>query len=159
MANYNNQGGGNRFGGDSRPKFGGNSFRKPAFGKKSWSDRPVTMHKAVCAECSKTCEVPFRPNGEKPVYCNECFGGKGGNTGGERFVRKDSHVPTRPSFENNKGSDAVMKQLETMNVKLERLIQAVESLSSSKPVKVNEELKEVLSVVSKKNSKKKPAKK
>ena len=31
------------------------------------------MHKAVCAECGKECEVPFKPDGTRPVYCRECF--------------------------------------------------------------------------------------
>lgn len=31
------------------------------------------MHKAVCADCRKQCEVPFRPTGDRPVYCKECF--------------------------------------------------------------------------------------
>ena len=30
------------------------------------------MHKATCAECKKECEVPFKPSGDKPVYCKEC---------------------------------------------------------------------------------------
>ena len=34
---------------------------------------PRTMHKAVCAECGKECEVPFKPTEGKPVYCRECF--------------------------------------------------------------------------------------
>lgn len=38
------------------------------------SDRgPVTMHDAVCDECGKECQVPFRPSGEKPIYCSSCF--------------------------------------------------------------------------------------
>lgn len=36
-------------------------------------ERP-TMHRATCVRCEKSCEVPFRPNGTKPVFCNECFG-------------------------------------------------------------------------------------
>jgi len=28
---------------------------------------------AVCAECGKTCKVPFRPREDRPVYCSECF--------------------------------------------------------------------------------------
>ena len=36
-------------------------------------DRPPReMHKAVCADCGKDCEVPFKPSGERPVYCREC---------------------------------------------------------------------------------------
>ena len=32
-----------------------------------------SMFKAVCADCKKECEVPFKPSGERPVYCKECF--------------------------------------------------------------------------------------
>jgi len=31
------------------------------------------MYDAVCAECGKETQVPFRPRLEKPVYCSECF--------------------------------------------------------------------------------------
>jgi len=31
------------------------------------------MYQAVCAQCQNTCEVPFRPTGDRPVYCKECF--------------------------------------------------------------------------------------
>jgi CxxC-x17-CxxC domain-containing protein len=31
------------------------------------------MHKAVCADCGQECEVPFKPDGTRPVYCRECF--------------------------------------------------------------------------------------
>jgi CxxC-x17-CxxC domain-containing protein len=31
------------------------------------------MHKAVCAECGKECDVPFKPDGTRPVYCRECY--------------------------------------------------------------------------------------
>lgn len=34
---------------------------------------PREMHKAVCAECKKECEVPFKPSGDRPVYCKDCF--------------------------------------------------------------------------------------
>lgn len=35
--------------------------------------RERVLHKAVCADCSKECEVPFKPTGNRPVYCKECF--------------------------------------------------------------------------------------
>ncbi len=28
---------------------------------------------AICSNCGKKCQVPFRPDGEKPVYCKDCF--------------------------------------------------------------------------------------
>jgi len=31
------------------------------------------MHKAVCAECGKDCEVPFKPIEGKPIYCKDCY--------------------------------------------------------------------------------------
>lgn len=36
--------------------------------------RDRVLHKAICADCKKECEVPFRPTGNRPVYCKECFG-------------------------------------------------------------------------------------
>ncbi|WP_082662359.1 CxxC-x17-CxxC domain-containing protein [Candidatus Methanomethylophilus sp. 1R26] len=29
--------------------------------------------KAVCSDCGKECEVPFKPTEGRPVYCRECF--------------------------------------------------------------------------------------
>ncbi len=31
------------------------------------------MHPATCAECGKETQVPFRPSGDRPVYCSDCF--------------------------------------------------------------------------------------
>ncbi len=31
------------------------------------------MFDAVCSECGKTCQVPFQPSGDKPIYCSDCF--------------------------------------------------------------------------------------
>jgi CxxC-x17-CxxC domain-containing protein len=34
---------------------------------------PREMHKVTCAECGKETEVPFKPDGTRPVYCKECY--------------------------------------------------------------------------------------
>lgn len=34
------------------------------------------MHKAVCDECGKNCEVPFKPTKGKPILCKECYQNK-----------------------------------------------------------------------------------
>ncbi|MFH1593511.1 MAG: CxxC-x17-CxxC domain-containing protein [Candidatus Omnitrophota bacterium] len=34
---------------------------------------PRPMHKAICADCGRDCEVPFKPSAGRPVYCKECF--------------------------------------------------------------------------------------
>ena len=31
------------------------------------------MFEATCDKCGKQCEVPFKPSGKRPVYCNDCF--------------------------------------------------------------------------------------
>lgn len=37
------------------------------------SRRPREMFDAVCAECGKETQVPFKPRMDKPVYCSDCF--------------------------------------------------------------------------------------
>lgn len=31
------------------------------------------MFKVTCSDCKKECEVPFKPSGDRPVYCKDCF--------------------------------------------------------------------------------------
>jgi len=134
------QRGGNRGGGFR----GGNGGGRPSFGGNRGGDRgPVTMHKAVCDECHNSCEVPFRPSGDKPIYCNDCFGSKRGND--DRAPRRDfgDRAPKRdfggdrpaPSFAkavSAPANDEVKKQLGEMNSKLDRLINAIEKMSAPK---------------------------
>ncbi len=35
--------------------------------------RERTFTRVVCSDCSKECEIPFKPSGGRPVYCKECF--------------------------------------------------------------------------------------
>ncbi len=35
--------------------------------------RDRTLYEAICADCHKICEVPFKPSESRPVYCKECF--------------------------------------------------------------------------------------
>ena len=55
-----------RMGGGSGMGGGGGRFNR-------FNDRPRTMHKAVCSECKAECEVPFKPTGDKPVLCRDCY--------------------------------------------------------------------------------------
>ena len=27
----------------------------------------------ICADCGQEAQVPFKPKGERPIYCNDCF--------------------------------------------------------------------------------------
>jgi len=35
--------------------------------------RDREMHKTKCSDCGNECEVPFKPEEGRPVYCRECF--------------------------------------------------------------------------------------
>jgi ATP-dependent RNA helicase DeaD len=35
--------------------------------------RPVKTYKGVCADCGDECEVPFKPDRNRPVYCKTCY--------------------------------------------------------------------------------------
>ena len=39
-------------------------------------EEPREMHKAICAECKKECEVPFKPTQGRDVFCRDCFAKK-----------------------------------------------------------------------------------
>jgi CxxC-x17-CxxC domain-containing protein len=43
----------------------------PALMERRRDQRP--MYKAICAECRTFCEVPFKPSGDRPVYCQDCY--------------------------------------------------------------------------------------
>jgi CxxC-x17-CxxC domain-containing protein len=34
---------------------------------------PREMHKIKCSDCGKEAEVPFKPDGDRPVFCRDCF--------------------------------------------------------------------------------------
>ncbi|MFI5251874.1 MAG: CxxC-x17-CxxC domain-containing protein [Bacteroidota bacterium] len=34
---------------------------------------PREMFKAMCSDCGKECEVPFKPAENRPVYCRDCY--------------------------------------------------------------------------------------
>ena len=43
-------------------------------GGRGGGDRgPRESFEAVCAECGVTTTVPFKPRGDRPVYCRDCF--------------------------------------------------------------------------------------
>lgn len=170
------------FQGGARGGFRNKSGGKPSFQKKSWgNDRggSAQMHKAVCSDCGKTCEVPFRPSGDKPVFCNDCFSGK--REGDNRGPRRDFDRAPKKEFNDRPAprpeaprvapvDDMLKKQIIDMNTKLDRLISIMEKSQESnkgtqeskvtKPIAPKVEVKKVLPKVAKKTIiKKTPVKK
>ena len=46
---------------------------------------PREMHSVVCAECGKDATVPFKPRGDRPVYCSDCYSRQGGRSTTSRY--------------------------------------------------------------------------
>src|SRR3990167_9019266 len=44
-------------------------------------ERKIELFTTACTTCGKSCEVPFKPDGTKPVLCRDCFAAK--NAGGD----------------------------------------------------------------------------
>ncbi|MEB3197654.1 MAG: CxxC-x17-CxxC domain-containing protein [Candidatus Sericytochromatia bacterium] len=61
-------GGGSGYGGGG---YGGGGYGGGGGG--FGSQRPREMHTVVCAQCGVETQVPFKPRGDRPVYCRSCF--------------------------------------------------------------------------------------
>ncbi len=60
---------------DSRPRFTDRNDRTSRFETRSGTGpkKDVQLFTTNCTTCGKSCEVPFRPDGTKPVLCRDCF--------------------------------------------------------------------------------------
>ncbi len=97
--------GGDRFGGErSHDSFNSRDSRDGGFPEKR-------MFKAECAKCHSECEVPFRPNGEKPVYCRACFG--------------QSEVGAKSAAASDVSMHKLNEQFKLLNAKLDLIIEAI----------------------------------
>ena len=92
------------------------------------SERPL-LHDAVCDECGKDCQVPFRPSGEKPVYCSDCFEKKGGSDSSRSRDRRD--FPRR-SFGGDRSISQLTEKIGVLNTKLETIINLLSSAGEKK---------------------------
>lgn len=101
--------------GRDRPR--GNFGGRGNFGR----DRPrAEMHDATCDKCKKACQVPFRPSGDKPVLCSDCFRSQGN---------------THEGFGNSRGpsmggssSGISSEQFKELNTKVDKILEILESI-------------------------------
>lgn len=152
MRNYSND---DRGGWKPKKSFGKRPFGGDRdFGGDRNSDGPE-MHQTVCDGCGNECEVPFKPNGRKPVYCRSCFKKEEGDEGSfdRRDNRRDFDRPRyeerprfekprfedKPRFEKPQASDNNKAQFEMLNFKMDLIIKALQQMgmatSAIKPVK------------------------
>ncbi len=107
-----------RFGGGSR--FGG----RGSGGNRGGFDRP--MYPAVCNDCNADCEVPFRPDGSRPVLCRNCF--KQDDFGGGRPERPRFERRSERSEERPRNQADTETQLKMINAKLNKILTMLEEI-------------------------------
>jgi len=102
-ANYGQK---KRFDNDSRHE-GGNRYNDRG-------PKEVQLFKATCTTCGKPCEVPFRPDGQKPVLCRDCFASKNSSpSGNNNFKTGNREVQARPSYNSDSRSESFHKVAST----------------------------------------------
>ena len=97
---------------------GGRSFGGRDSGR--FERRPVEMHDATCDKCKKQCQVPFRPSGDKPVLCSDCFRNAGS---GNSFDSRD-----RGRSSSGTSSGMTSDQFKVLNVKLDKILHVLSTL-------------------------------
>lgn len=135
-------------GGRSGGRFGGGRGGDRGGSRGGFREKPA-MHKAVCDECGKDCEVPFRPSNDKPIFCDACFGGK----------REGSRNESRSSSRSSAPVADFSKQFLEINDKLNKLISLLEKSSAVEVEVKNEAEKEIKKVAKKTVAKKSISKK
>jgi CxxC-x17-CxxC domain-containing protein len=88
---------------------------KKSFGGPRASPRPfnrsgggMELFDATCANCGNSCQVPFKPTGQKPVLCRDCF-------------KKNDDAPRFSRAPRAESSD----ELAEINEKLDRIMAAL----------------------------------
>jgi CxxC-x17-CxxC domain-containing protein len=99
-------GGGRREGGFRGGGFGG--------GRREFSRADKEMTSVKCDKCGEMCEVPFKPTGDKPVYCSTCFRK---NDSGSDFSSRSS---------SGSGSGVSKSDIIEINNKLDRILAILE---------------------------------
>ena len=103
--------------GGSRP------FQKNSFPQKELFD-------AECNGCGTRCQVPFRPNGKKPVYCSNCFTKNDSRpapraNGSSYRPEQRSIAPAVP----DRQIQDLKRQIEAMNATLQKLVTTVDTFN------------------------------
>ena len=141
------------------------------YGKPRGFGGDAKMFDATCSQCGDACQVPFRPVSGKPVLCKSCFvpndrfAGNDRSSGNDRFAprndykQKSFEAPARTIGSAGSSVGMVIKQLEALNNKLDRLIRTLEKQSSGATATAEIDVESVLSELAQVEPTEKSAKK
>jgi CxxC-x17-CxxC domain-containing protein len=119
---------------ESRPQ---GRFDKGRAPRAERDDSKPELFKTTCTTCGKPCEVPFKPDGIKPVLCRDCFSAKNGppftpklrsndrDQGTTKFRPDTSKSPADyVAFEPSKDANykALKEQIGALESKINRLV-------------------------------------
>lgn len=116
--------GGRGSGDRQRDRFSSNRGGRGGYNRGGRDDRQ--MFKTVCDNCGEKCEVPFRPSGDKPVYCSSCFE-KLGDRGNRKPEGRSGYRDRKPQ------EDRYKDQFEAINTKLDKILDLLQPESTTEP--------------------------
>lgn len=120
----------------------GHSFgnKRGGFGNRG-SSRPTALYPAVCNNCGNDCQVPFKPSGEKPVLCRDCFRKQGEDTRSRDNRRPEERTFSKPAFQPSAPlqHNEYKAQLDALTQKVDKILEILNSAMS-----VSEESEEVV---------------
>jgi CxxC-x17-CxxC domain-containing protein len=133
-SNQGNKSQGNRSSGSRQgsPRPKGNRFprkHEERGGFRSYNDRnsrrSPQMHEVVCDKCGKDCSVPFKPTGNKPVLCSDCF---------------KNNDNSNDNFKSPSSSGISIEQFNQLDKKLDRILKVLQDLEIDDEMDEDEDL-------------------
>lgn len=113
---------------DSGFRSRGSSSRRSS-GRDSSFKPKMPLVDAICDKCGKPCQLPFKPTGEKPVYCRDCFSKSGSDDRGSRSDDRSSFRSrdrgSSSSERSSRDSSSRSSDLEEINEKLDKIMRAL----------------------------------
>ncbi|MBU1127296.1 hypothetical protein KKF11_03040 [Patescibacteria group bacterium] len=116
----------NDFRSDNRSRDRRDSSRRSFGGRDSGRS---SLFDAVCDECGKNCQVPFRPSGDKPIYCSDCFEKRGGRDRRDSSRRDFGDRSPGRFPQNDRSMSQVIEKLDVLNKKLDAITDLLASLA------------------------------
>ena len=94
-----------------------------------WDGKPARP--IIKCNCGKKCQVPFRPDGAKPVYCKDCFGAPRAEMRKKTFSTRarptGSIRPAGAQAPEGKSIADLTRQIAAMNTKIDTMLKILET--------------------------------
>lgn len=96
-------------------------MNKNQSGRPSSNQRSGQTHKTTCDQCKRGCEVPFKPTGNKPVLCRDCFNEKRFNDEPREFKGNRSKSDSPKTTPDSRILKSIKSDVESLTLKVDSL--------------------------------------